>query len=77
MSSGPDTGSPPDPFDLDFTSLVEGPAAPPPPEATARHEEDALIGANSLGTDGFHVVLARPRPGHPAHHVVLLSLIHI
>jgi CheY-like chemotaxis protein len=72
MSSGPGLKGPPDPYDLDFTSLVEGPAAPPPPPATAENEEYALIGANALGQEGFHVVLARPRPGHPAHHVVLV-----
>jgi CheY-like chemotaxis protein len=73
MSGIPKPAHPEDPYDLDFTSLVEEgppsqPAAPPTPEV----EEDALIGAHALGEDGFHVVLVRPRPGSPANHVVMI-----
>jgi CheY-like chemotaxis protein len=72
MSDKPALKAPDDPYDLDFTSLVEGPASPPAPPPTARNEEDALIGAHSLGQEGFHVVLARPRPVQSAHQVVLV-----
>ncbi len=73
MGNGPAPAHPEDPFDLDFTSLVEdaaAPAAPGPP--TPEHEEDALIGSHALGEEGFHVVLVRPRPGSPANHVVMI-----
>jgi CheY-like chemotaxis protein len=72
MPSAPGPAHPEDPYDLDFTSLVEGPASPPAPPPTPEFEENALIGANALGEDGFHVVLVRPRPGSPANHVVMI-----
>ena len=72
MSSTPAPAHPEDPFDLDFTSLVEGPAVPPAPEPTPELEENALIGEHALGEEGFHVVLVRPRPGSPANHVVMI-----
>ena len=69
----PAPAHPEDPFDLDFTSLVEESAEPEPPAPpTPEIEENALIGANALGEDGFHVVLVRPRPGSPANHVVMI-----
>ncbi len=65
---------PEDPYDLDFTSLVEEPAEPPPPPPapTAEDEENALIGSQALGEEGFHVVLVRPRPGSPSNHAVMI-----
>lgn len=74
MSRTPAPAHPEDPFDLDFTSLVEEPAepAPPPPPPTPEHEENALIGANALGQEGFHVIMARPRAGSPSNHVVMI-----
>ncbi|MGD9954276.1 MAG: response regulator [Burkholderiales bacterium] len=73
MESDPGSTPPQDPYDLDFTSLVEdGPAEPPPPEPTPEHEENALIGANALGEDGFHVVLVRPRAVPHANKVIMV-----
>lgn len=59
--------STPDPDDLDFTSLVEEKAPAPPVReaATPDEEQEALIGAKALGTEGFHLVAAR-RSGRPA-----------
>ncbi|HEX4942843.1 MAG TPA: response regulator [Usitatibacteraceae bacterium] len=74
MSSTPGPAHPEDPYDLDFTSLVEEPSAPPVPPAvpTPEHEEIALIGANALGEDGFHVVLVRPRVGSSSNQVIMI-----
>jgi CheY-like chemotaxis protein len=65
---------PEDPYDLDFTSLVEEPETPAPPPAppSREDEENAMIGSQALGEEGFHVVLVRPRPGNPANHVVMI-----
>ena len=65
---------PEDPFDLDFTSLVEEPdqPSPPPPPPTREDEEHAMIGSQALGEEGFHVILVRPRPGSPANHAVMI-----
>jgi CheY-like chemotaxis protein len=68
----PAPAHPEDPFDLDFTSLVEGPSEPPAPPPTPEQDENALIGANALGEEGFHVVLVRPRAGSPSNHVVMI-----
>jgi CheY-like chemotaxis protein len=70
----PAPAHPEDPYDLDFTALVEEPAepAPPPPAPTPQVEENALIGATALGEEGFHVVLVKPRSGSPANHVVMI-----
>lgn len=74
MSDGriPVPAHPEDPYDLDFASLVQ--AAPPVERAKpgAVHEEGALIGAQALGAEGFHVVVARPRVAHPPGRVVLV-----
>jgi len=72
MVSKPAPAHPEDPFDLDFTSLVDGPAEPPPPPPTPEIRENALIGTSALGEDGFHVVLVRPRGGSPSNHVVMI-----
>jgi CheY-like chemotaxis protein len=74
MSSKPAPAHPEDPYDLDFTALVEEPSEPlaPPPPPTPEVEENALIGATALGDDGFHVVLVRPRAGGPSNHVVMI-----
>ncbi len=72
MVGKPAPAHPEDPFDLDFTSLVEGPSDPPPPPPTPEARENALIGTSALGEDGFHVVLVRPRRGSPSNHVVML-----
>jgi CheY-like chemotaxis protein len=63
---------PEDPYDLDFASLVEVTPAAALPEPAPEHEESALIGSRNLGVDGFHVVVARPRPLHAANKVVLV-----
>ncbi len=67
----------PDPADLDFTSLAEEtPPAPPRRESpTPAEDQEALIGANALGTEGFHLIAARrsARPGvAPASAVILV-----
>ncbi|MBL0141206.1 MAG: response regulator [Betaproteobacteria bacterium] len=74
MSGTPKPAHPEDPLDLDFTSLVEDVAVQPAAAAapTPEIEENALIGANALGEEGFHVVLVRPRLGSPANHVVMI-----
>ena len=58
-----------DPDDLDFTSIAEEkvPAPPVREMPTPAEEEEALIGARALGTEGFHLIAARhtgkpPRP---------------
>jgi two-component system chemotaxis sensor kinase CheA len=66
----------PDPDDLDFTSIAE-PATPPPPvreEPTPAEDEEALIGSQSLGTEGFHLIAARrsPRAGTAQGNAVVL-----
>jgi len=62
--------------DLDFTSLAEGTSPPPVRQIpTPIEDEEALIGARSLGTDGFHLIAARRlgTPGaNPAKQVVLV-----
>lgn len=69
--------SSPDDADLDFTGLAE-PKSPPPPvreTPTPAEEEEALIGASALGTEGFHLIAARRAPapgGAPASAVVLV-----
>ena len=74
MSSLPGPAHPGDPYDLDFTSLVEDRPHPPAPPAdpTPEHQENAIIGANALGEDGFHVVLVRPRTGIPSNEVIMI-----
>lgn len=81
FASGPPSGAkgrtpapahPEDPLDLDFTSLVEGPPAQAPADATPELAEDALIGSRALGEDGFHVVLVRPRPEGAARQVIMI-----
>ena len=59
--------SPPDPSDLDFTLLAgeTAPAAPVRETPTPAEEDEALIGARVLGTDGFHLIAAR-RSAAPA-----------
>lgn len=70
--AAPVPAHPEDPFDLDFASLVEATPATTLPEPEPEHEENALIGSRNLGVDGFHVVVARPRPLHAANNVVLV-----
>lgn len=72
MTSSIGPAHPEDRFDLDFTSLVDGPPSPARPDPTPEIEKDALIGAHALGEDGYHVVLVRPRPGGPGKHVVMI-----
>lgn len=67
----PQPAHPEDPFDLDFTSLFEGPH-PVPPRATEADEQQGLIGAAALGEEGFHVVVARPHPRHAQNRVILV-----
>lgn len=58
----------PDDSDLDFTGLAE-PKAPAPPvreKPTPAEEEEALIGASALGTEGFHLIAARRAAAPPA-----------
>lgn len=72
MCSASESANPGDCFDLDFTSLVEGPDAPAAPDPSPEHEDNALIGAHALGEEGFHIVLVRPRPGKPGNQVVMI-----
>ena len=58
MSSTPAPAHPEDPYDLDFTSLVEGPIDRPAPPPTPEQDEHALIGANALGFTGHPGVKA-------------------
>lgn len=62
---------PEDPFDLDFTSLFEGPARESA-HASEENEARGLIGARALGEEGFHVVVARPHPRHALNRVILV-----
>lgn len=67
----------PDPDDLDFTSIAEPttPAPAPREQATPAEDEEALIGSQALGTEGFHLVAARRSPKAavaPANAVVLV-----
>jgi CheY-like chemotaxis protein len=78
VPQGPESGlvpaHPEDPLDLDFAALVEPSraAASPPPAPTAEDEENALIGAKSLGAEGFHVLLTRSRQTQAPNKVVLV-----
>jgi CheY-like chemotaxis protein len=66
---------PDDPTDLDFSWLAEPlpePSTPPTVEQQESDEESALIGARNLGAEGFHVVLAKRRPGPVAANNVVL-----
>jgi len=56
-----------DPSDLDFTALAEerAPAPPVREQPTAAEEQEALIGAQALGAEGFHLIATR-RAGRPA-----------
>jgi CheY-like chemotaxis protein len=62
-----------DPFDLDFTSLLA--AQPPPKEPvkpTRAEQREGMIGAERLGKDGFHIVVARKREAPPRNNVILV-----
>ena len=50
-----------DPSDLDFTALAEerAPAPPVREQPTAAEEQEALIGAQALGAEGFHLIATR------------------
>ena len=66
-----------DPDDLDFTSIAEKAApVPPPREApTPAEDQEALIGSQALGAEGFHLIATRrsARPGvAPGNAVVLV-----
>lgn len=58
--------SPADPDDLDFTGLAESKAPVPPLRETPSpaDEEEAMIGAKALDSEGFHLIAAR-RGGRP------------
>lgn len=66
-----------DPKDLDFTSLAEeaGEPAAVPAAPSPADEEEALIGMQALGKEGFHLVAARRAASAgaaPANAVVLV-----
>jgi CheY-like chemotaxis protein len=73
----PAPAPPDDPSDLDFSWLAQPlpEPAPPPPlpvEQQQSAEEIALIGDRNLGTEGFHVVLAKRRAGSGVGNDVVL-----
>ena len=57
-----------DPSDLDFTALAEerAPAPPVREQPTAAEEQEALIGAQALGAEGFHLIATRRGAGRTA-----------
>ncbi len=66
--------SEPPPSELDFTWLTgeDAPVAPPREVPTPVEEEESIIGAQSLGKEGFHVVAARRRAASAPNQVVLV-----
>lgn len=62
-----------DPFDLDFTSLLdEGAGAATPPKPTSAERREGMIGARRIGQEGFHVIAAMPRKPQPGKKVILV-----
>jgi CheY-like chemotaxis protein len=63
---------PEDPYDLDFTGLAEDLPPPPPRKPAPAPADSALIGALDHGSEGFHVVVARPHPQHARGRIILI-----